>query len=172
MIENRISNLIQLATGISIVIGLVLVIWELQQNREAVASQLTSDGFMQTAGSNQAVMGEQTANVLSKACYKPTELTAADYYVLDHYYSELIQRTFRLSTLSKRGSFYSNEYAENGNRESWGRLFESSIGRAFWKAKRRIVDPDVRAIGDAQLENWSGAECDEFHQSWKENIVN
>ena len=73
MNSEKLSDWVQIITGFAIVLGLGLLIWELQQNREAIRSQLTSDGFIHVGQQHATIMGEDLALVIAKACENPSE---------------------------------------------------------------------------------------------------
>ena len=45
MSENKLFNIMQITTGLALLIGLVLVFVELQQAKSLTLAQLTSDGY-------------------------------------------------------------------------------------------------------------------------------
>ncbi len=169
MDTETINSWVQTITGIAIVFGLVLVILELQQNRDAVRSQLSSDGFQIYTDFGTAVLGENAAEVIAKACESPTELTAPDLVILDFFYSELERRTLRLKTLEERGGFYGDEWKTNelGN---WTMLFETPVGRARWKLPIPR-DQEIQVAGDMLLENWTLPDCTTLYHKWREQIA-
>jgi hypothetical protein len=164
-----INNWVQTITGIAIMVGLALVVIELQQNRDAVSSQLSNDGFQIYTDFGTAMLGEDAADVIAKACETPSELTTADLVILDFFYSELERRTLRLKTLEERGGFYGDEWRTNklGN---WTMLFETSVGRAYWKLPIPR-DQEVQRVGDALLENWTLPDCTNLYGSWRKRIA-
>jgi len=116
MDSQRLNDWIQTATGIAIVVGLILVIVELQQGRDTVRSQLTSDGFAQIDQLRTSILGEEAATVIAKSCYSPHDLTSTDLVILDNYYSSIIGRNFRMKRLDDRGGFYSeDDWKESGS---------------------------------------------------------
>jgi hypothetical protein len=170
MDSQSIGNWIQLITSIAVLLGLGLVVWELQQNREATMSQLSSDHYQIAAQERAAVLGENAANALAKACFKPTELTDAELVVLDHFYNGMINRVHRMLALSRRGGFYSDDYWKDrmGNLDL---LFVSKPGRAYWTSVASVwVDPELRAAGDRYLADWSFPTCEEEHSAWRRAI--
>ena len=165
MNTERLNNWVQTTTGIAIVIGLVLVIWELRQNREATQSQLTSEYWSMSSQMQATVMGEDAAIALAKACDNPQSLTKADLVILDHYYLALINRMDRLASLQDRGSFYS-DYQVSDESIYLYVLMESTAGRAHLKTaplKR------FRPIIDKRLAEWDGQDC-AFLNAWEANI--
>jgi hypothetical protein len=172
MVSARFNNLIQSITSIAIVVGLVLVILELQQNHESVMSQLSSDGFAQVNQTSSAMLGERPAEVIAKSCISPLDLTVADLVVLDNYYGGLIDRTYRMKFLSERGSFYTEEDWRS-MRGGWGFLFETAAGRAYWKTFPR-GDTGMKELGDAILierREAGSVDCEVLFDAWKKQIV-
>jgi len=163
----KINNWVQTTTGVAIVIGLVLVVWELQQSREAVRTQLASDGYQIASQVRTAVMGEHTAAVLAKACDKPSELTRAELHVLDNYYLEQIGGIRRVQTLTERGSFYTEDQvaAVVGTLDV---LIESAAGRAYL---RTGPFQRLRPIIDERISEWDGPDCAVFFDNWENNIM-
>ena len=86
--SEKLNDWVQIATGITLVLGLGFIIWELQQSREATISQLTSDGFVYAGQQNATIMGEDLALVIAKACEAPEDLTTSDLVVLEAHIEE------------------------------------------------------------------------------------
>ena len=55
------------------VVGIGLVMFELQQNREAITSQLSSEGVQIVSQMSSSVLGDQPAEALAKACENPSQ---------------------------------------------------------------------------------------------------
>ena len=68
MDSDKLNNWIQSISGLAIVVGLGLVIWELQLNREAIQSQLTTEAFHMINQFHTSTFGDDPAEVLAKAC--------------------------------------------------------------------------------------------------------
>jgi len=163
-----IELLVQVVTSLAVIGGLALVVWELKQNREAASSQLTSEAFTYVSALSQAVMGEQTAEVLARACDNPKELSRADYYVLENYYSEILNRYRRIARLQERGSLYDD--ASLDVPMGLGNLFDSAPGRAYLK---REAETDSSVVGEAlrrRLASWDGMTCAEYFGEWQELV--
>jgi hypothetical protein len=94
--NGSIANWVQAATGISVLIGLVLVVWELQQSRDLASAQVTADVFSSLEQERTGHYGDNFAMSLSKACFEPDQLTKAELFILDAYFSNLSSRVNRL----------------------------------------------------------------------------
>ena len=105
MDHSKFNNLIQIATSIAVLIGLALVVYELNQTKNLVMTQLTSDGFISGIQSDMAVVGENPAKALAKACMEPEKLTAEDIILLDRLYAARITQVQRVKALQEMAEF-------------------------------------------------------------------
>ena len=170
MTSATVINWIQVVTGIAVFVGLILVVWELQQSREATMSQLSSDHYQISSQQRAALYGEDAADVLAKACESPNDLSHAEFLILDAIYNDALSRLERMFILSKRGSFYTDEYWRDriGNLDM---LFMSHSGRAYWHTiAKNFVSTEIREAGDAYLANWDRPNCVEEFDIFKQTI--
>jgi hypothetical protein len=167
MDSRRLNDSIQIATGFAIVLGLAFVIWELNQNREATKSQLTSDGWGQIGQQNASIVGEGLAQVIAKACEKPDELTTTDLVVLEAHIHEQINAIWRMFSLAKRGSFY-DESEWQKNVGLLNRVLSTHAGRTYFR-KIPWLQSDIRVAVDESLP--SIVPCDLFFDEWKSSIA-
>jgi hypothetical protein len=159
MNSQTLSNWVQAATGLAVIIGLGFVVWELQQNREATQSQLSSDGWQMVTAQEVAVMGESPANALAKACKDPNEMTDAELVVLHNYYNNILNNHMRrLQSLSRRGSFYTEDVWKQSARYAFGLIFSTPVGRAWWQQAISHED-ELQAIGDDYLNRGEYWDC-------------
>ena len=79
----------QLVTNIGVILGLLVVVYEIRETRLLTQTQLASDAFALNAGTNAMVAGELLPEALARACFRPKELTDEDTVVLQAYYSDL-----------------------------------------------------------------------------------
>ena len=61
------ADWVQIATGVALLVGLVLVVWELSQSRDVATAQLSSDGTDRYLQSAVPRMGENPAAALAKS---------------------------------------------------------------------------------------------------------
>jgi hypothetical protein len=145
------------------------VILEMQQNREAVQSQLTTEGFHMLNQNYLALLGESPAEVLAKACDDPSSLSTADLIILDSYFENIVlSRVSRLYWMTIRGSFVSEEYWKS-DLGQWDEVFSTPAGRAWWRATRLSVPVEVKEFGDEVLANWKPRPC--IRPKWKTLIL-
>ena len=89
-VSRRLELAIQLITGLAVVIGAILVIFELQQSRSATYAQMTQDRLEFSKAHHSQIYGEKLSAVLSKACYAPQELEGEDVLIMDRYFTNLV----------------------------------------------------------------------------------
>jgi len=68
MKSQSVGNWFQFVSMVAVMVGLILVIWELRQAREIVAAQIGADAFILMSQQSAAVMGEDAAKAIAKAC--------------------------------------------------------------------------------------------------------
>ena len=170
------NEIVQMITGLAVIAGLALVVWELQQTRDAVKSQLTSEGMGTITQLNTSLFGENPSTVLAKACDHPTNLTTSDLVILDHYYTQLVHRTLRVQLVDSRGGYYGSDdylFVPRTMRDGiggWGLMFSTAAGRAYWRTFDG--DPALKRYGDEQLDKWQGPNCQEHNAEWLQAIEN
>jgi hypothetical protein len=160
-----ISNWIQTITGVGIVLGLGLVIWELQQSHEAASSDLSSGYFQLQNQSLTAIMGDNAAEAIAKSCENPEALNHAELVILEHYYIDLINSIDRTKVLADRGRFYSDQ-VWRGLVGLLTPMLKTSPGVGYWNSiARDWVDPEILEVGDEYLKNLSRS-CAEDYEDW------
>jgi len=95
MPSDKVDRWIQLATAVAIVVGLALVIWELQQTRALTFAQVVHSNMDEISQERTGIYGEDLGEVLAIACYSPDELTRAQAFVLDAYFENQSLRVVR-----------------------------------------------------------------------------
>lgn len=88
VLENsRVFGGVQIATGIAVVFGLVLVVFELQQTRELTRLQLAQESLTVGMSEYTARYGENVGEHIAAACLGSPKLTEANAVVLDSVFS-------------------------------------------------------------------------------------
>ena len=157
----RLRAIVEGLTAASIVLGLVLVFWQLRQSHFLTDMQLNVETTHQLREINLAVLGEDFSSVLARSLEAPETLDTADHLELDVYYSSLDtyiagerwraeQGLFDvaeldLETLARR--FFGSPYARN-----WWRANRSDFGPPDWPVRRAIDAAIAPMEGDATLE--------------------
>ena len=155
------------------VLGLILVIWELQQSRHVANAQLTSDEIDQVIQIELSEAGENPSITLAKACEDPNSLTNEDLWVLHGRYKAQLAYIMRALLIEQRSGLYEGIWIEAAHAR-FGTVFNSRVGRLWWEAERKIYQPEIVDLGDSILmERYSTAEntsqgC--YVDEWRKSI--
>ncbi len=165
MDSQQIANWVQAITGVALLTGIGLVVWELQQNREAFQSQLTSDAYHNISQRNIALLGEHPTKVLAKACDAPDSLTRAELHILEAFYMDNLNTLRRNYVIARRGDYYDVDY--------WKRypyditvMFETQVGISFWRTMTGWLEPDIKRFGDELLASGDFTSCTKMYDAW------
>ena len=101
----------------AIVVGVILVVYELRQTRQLAEAQLLNDFLIQITGQQTALWGENAADVLVRAC-EDENLSKADSLILYTYFQEVLSRSARVHALNDLGfTFFSARPQEKADVE-------------------------------------------------------
>ena len=131
--NDRALRWLELGANIGIVCGLVLVAFQITQDRR-IATESNDLGFYDVLNEQlRHISGEELATSLAKAISDPTKLTTKDYVALDAFYAGemagLIRREIILGSVSR------------GAVERWVKyLLGNPFGYAWWKSRPGVLD--------------------------------
>jgi hypothetical protein len=157
--SEQVSLWVQLATGVAVIIGLVLVVWELQQSREIAKLQIVSQGWSEDMANIRARIGESFAETQAKACFEPNQLTKAEIFEMTAYFNLIVamaRRKKEFVSLGETATFSWEELARL-NVAGW---LSYEVGREDFKS-RTDIDPQIKEIGEAILHEKSFKSCAE-----------
>jgi hypothetical protein len=125
----RIENWIELVGVIGLLIGIGLVILQLQQNETLLSFQIASDLRVNRDNDRNTIIGEQYATTLAKLQTAPEKLTDAELVQFDVHARSLTSELDFRRLLAAEGIF-------KGDWKNWLRaetcdLFNNPIGRAW-----------------------------------------
>ena len=89
----------QSLTAVAVLIGLGLVVWELQQVKTLTRAQLSNETFAINIGYQASLLGDAPIEVLAKACMEPENLDAQDLILLGYHYDSVQRQILRLYQL-------------------------------------------------------------------------
>jgi GAF domain-containing protein len=166
---NRIVDIVQLVTGLAVVIGIGLVVWELQQSKALARAQLASDHFAEALANRRARLGENPMHAIVKACLYPENLTPEERAIaladLDSKY-DLITRN---KTLSELGRF--DIPWQKQSEPVLRQILGTPLGRYDYENYRDARwMPELHPIMDRILENNEQVECKTFWDGFDEWI--
>ena len=101
--NRKVELAVQLITGAALLIGVVLVLIELQQTRTLTFSQMVQDRFTSIVDQDSRIYGENLADVFEKSCLNPEDLTLAEALTMDAYFGNQISQIIRYKSLQELG---------------------------------------------------------------------
>lgn len=108
---------VQMATGVAVIVGIALVIYELQQTRQIAFTEMAQEAMTEISLRETTIFGENSAETLAKACLSPADLTNADKMVLDSVFSVQLHFAIRVKLLEDTG----------GNGTGWRRYTQLAV---------------------------------------------
>ena len=103
MKTEKISSWLSLGANIGVVVGLMLVAYQINQDVELTKVQLFSDVTTSMNEFNQALMGDKPLEIVAKSIETPHELTLAELQIMDAYLISAINEIRRLELLRRSG---------------------------------------------------------------------
>jgi hypothetical protein len=167
----NIGDWVQILSALSILIGIVVVVYEIRQTRAVAEAQLITDQSGIVVSARMSVVGEDGARILAKACDEPAELTRAETEVLSAYYRTLLFSLIsRMRVPSETGLLDEVSFGGSWRGQSMGvagTVLGTPYGRFWWKGTRDTwvarAYPQLSTIFDDILKKM-GSGC-----SWEEN---
>jgi hypothetical protein len=160
MKTQSIVNVIQTLTGLAVLVGLGLVIFELRQSRELARAELTAEGWAHGIDKELHVMGENFAEVFANACFRPQELSEIEIIQLEaNFYRGM-------NSLRRRKSYeHIGEgkviSMEEGVQRVLKELFLTEFGRNEYRLNHSYLADWITGPGDALLETDTHTDCGE-----------
>ena len=85
MDSQKLMNVIQITTGLAVLVGIGLVVWELRQTRQFMEFELVDRTFAEALETRRSEIGEDVMSSYAKACAGEV-LSQKDRLVLDRYF--------------------------------------------------------------------------------------
>ena len=168
MNSQNIFNFVQLATGLAVIIGLGLVVWELNQTREFARLNYINTNLDLSYQRNLTLMGENAASVELRACINPEALTdeqlAVAWAALSTRYNRIFN-TLYIERIVKFGS-PTKEIVR-----PWLRTY-LGFPLGFWDYQSQTVpwDPVMKEIADDIVAKNEVISCEALWQPMKEKF--
>jgi len=135
--NNKLENWIQLSSTVAVLVGILLVVFQLRQNSELIELQILKDDSNSIIENEVSLLPENIYEIRQKTLDEPDNLTLYEYQVLDAFYwSTGVTRWRGLYDLSERGLV---------DESAWMRLVQDDVewylanqfGRAWWERVAR-----------------------------------
>lgn len=103
MRADKVNSWLTLGANIGVMLGLMLVAYQINQDAQLTKAQLFSDHTDSRREWNQAMMGGAPMEVVAKSIERPEDLTLAELLMMDMYFVAAINEVRRLETLKAAG---------------------------------------------------------------------
>jgi hypothetical protein len=131
MDSTKIGYWIQTAANVGILGGLVLVGLQIQQNTNAVGSEINQRLEDHYLNFEYVMMGENAAEVWSKAMQSPQDLTLAELRIMDSYTYAQYERWRHAYRLRESGYIDENKWRRMAGGDA-KYILDNPFGRAWW----------------------------------------
>ena len=127
----NISDWVQIFTGIAVIVGLGIVVYELRQNREIAEVNVAQVILGRSDSLRVAMIGESTADAFGKACQSPAELTQGEMVALIFYFQKELSGPTEVLLLELASTFKYGNLWQNTARSAFKRILRNPFGR-YW----------------------------------------
>lgn len=141
---------LQIVTNIGVVVGLLLLIYELNQSRDLTRAQVVDSVYDAVVTRNLALVGEHPEDAIARSVFRPGELTESDAIVLSQFYTALLVSWMRNKDEYGLG-YFGETFADVVASEAY--FLNTRPGRRWWAVARSSVDPAIAAAVDESLAN-------------------
>ena len=161
---DRLNRWLALAANLGLLAGLILVALQLNQTSELARAQLINEGNLTASEVWAGLMGEDPAEAIAKSIENPSEMTFADFMVVDAYLWIAVNIFHRNYELAREGMFETTDWQERiDSLGTW--YLGNAFARAWWEEEaRHFFEPEFVAYIDQHLARTSGRDS-EFY--WK-----
>ena len=179
MDSNNATRWLTVGANVALLLGIVLVAYELNQNSRLARAALIHEG---NAFENQIwanLMGEDPVDVIAKSVECPDQLTYADFMAMDAFLFTSMNIVYREYELSKEGLFTTDEWKQEVSDYSrW--YLGGDFGKAWWEIEgssffnsefSNAVDEQLKQTGGDSYDYWQRIR-DRMQKTerWKETI--
>jgi hypothetical protein len=161
--KNDWKDWLQIFSNIAILIGIILVILEMQQAEILARADLAGASMDNRLEFTLTLVGDNPEGVLSKACLQPEELTEEDKLQLRRIMRARILIAGRVRGIERLASFGGD--VETNARQGFGQLFSVPYLRELYLSDRTQVPEGFRASADEAIALYSAeADCSKGFQ--------
>ena len=162
MISEKAHNWIQTLAALSVLIGLALVIYELQQTQALTRLQLVAARSERLHETQLSIMGDQFSEIEIKACLNPDELTDAE---ISRHLAFMNIEYYGMSRLVLEESVFSlDRPVEIAVRGSLRRYLGWKLGMFDYSAlSERDWPPIMREVANEIIENNEIIPCEDTY---------
>lgn len=136
MDATKLGDYLTVVGNLGLILGLILVGYQIKQTNDLAQLQLMSDGFALGAAVDFSYIGENAPEVLAKVDDKPSDLSDQDILLLERIFRVKLGEAWRNTQLRKAGMSNSTEIHAA---QDLAFEFNSAFGRMYWDTSKDFV---------------------------------
>ena len=140
----------QLLTNVAVVVGIVLLIYELNQSRDLTRAQVVDAAYGAAISRNLALLGESPERAIATSVFRPEEITESEAIVLSQFYTSLMVSWLRVKDEHGLG-FFGGSFEEVVASEA--HFLNTVPGRIWWASTKEFTDPEIVKVVDEALQS-------------------
>ena len=146
--STKLTDWIQLVTGLAVIIGLALVVYELRQSHTLAQQQAATATYSDLIAVQQTYLGEDFMTTFAKACTEPQNLTDRELLQMRAYRNIQLIVAARVKLNQETAGFdYDWRAAAEGPMQRW---LYTPVGRAQAQSLSD-ADPEIKVVADQLL---------------------
>lgn len=157
----KLAHWVQIVSGVVLIVGVVLVLVQLEQAERLTQAELAAGFFAEQANQAATVAGEEPMRTLALLCDPEAELTLADAHVIHALFLHRLQMGLNSGITSYVGGFSDSEsveFSDDALRSSISLVIATEQGRRWLEA----VNPDPRVLEVARQSPYWHSDCGEL----------
>ena len=141
---------LQLLTNIAVVIGIGVLIYELNQTHLHNRSQVIAVDYQMSTEVELAMLGDNPAGAFAKSVTDPDQLTSEERFIVDTFLEAFLME-FRYVGSMHRIGVIENPFLGSARKERARRFLSHSYGREWWRRNQDRFSESIRSVVDKGL---------------------
>jgi len=149
----RLSSWLQIAANLGILGGMVLVIFQLNQNSEILQAQMMSAESRSVIDQEMQIIGEQGAAAWVSAMTDPTNVSPEHHRIMEAFFWSAVESWRHIEQLERLGLADVDPHTRVTDEAPW--YFGNTYGRAWWIIRRETsgLSDDLIEVVDRAISN-------------------
>lgn len=126
-------NVVQIITGLALLVGVILVLVELRQRGNSAVPKSPAEASTSISRTGVPSAGEESIGAIIKACHSPQQMSLNEIWIMHFYFNSIITRSTRMLLLESVSGYQFELEADN--RRNVIEILSFPTGRC-WKQRR------------------------------------
>ena len=142
---------LQILTNIAVLIGIGVLIYELNQTHLHNRSQVIAVDYQTLTDITLAMVGDNPAGAFAKSVTDPDQLTSEERFIVDSYLQAFLMEILYVDHMHRIGVI-ENPFTDDSPRKGSARTYLSHrYGREWWERNQDRYPESVRSVVDEVL---------------------